>query len=255
MCNRSAATTPKIERRLLRHLAFEALLGMILRGEIEPGTRLNDEDLIAELGISRTPIREALTKLSLHGLVDVDPNRRTTVTPLCKRDVLDDLQVLSALYPIAVSEVIRNVRATDLITREAALPESIKQDTHWLEMAAYSADFVYEHTQNASLAECIRGKEFRLIRYLHLYPNISNQRWAHVELLELMSFLSTGDIRAIQKIGQILEKIQKDITQEPDQRHGDHERHAGGAAPRLRASLSRGATRLYRKPRKPDSFH
>jgi DNA-binding GntR family transcriptional regulator len=76
--------------------ATELIRGAIVEGRLAPGERLKEEELARELGISRTPIREALLVLSAEGLVDAAPNRGATVRAHTAQD-LDDLYQLRAL--------------------------------------------------------------------------------------------------------------------------------------------------------------
>ena len=74
-----------MSRSLLRDQAYEALRDAIEEGVLEPGERLNEADLVGWLGISRTPIREALTRLERGGLIETTPGRLTRVSPLTRR--------------------------------------------------------------------------------------------------------------------------------------------------------------------------
>src|SRR5437867_8366947 len=76
--------------------ATEVIRQAILDGRLEPGRRLKEEELARELGISRTPVREALLVLQAEGLVDAAPNRGAVVRAHDAVD-LDDLYQLRAL--------------------------------------------------------------------------------------------------------------------------------------------------------------
>jgi DNA-binding GntR family transcriptional regulator len=67
-------------------------------GTLEPGERLNDDDLIAWLGVSRTPIREALAELARAGLIEMAPNRYTRVAAPTKDELLDAYRTLGVIY-------------------------------------------------------------------------------------------------------------------------------------------------------------
>jgi DNA-binding GntR family transcriptional regulator len=76
--------------------ATELIRSAILEGRLEPGQRLKEEELARELGISRTPVREALLVLQTEGLIDSAPNRGASVRSY-ELDDLDDLYLLRAL--------------------------------------------------------------------------------------------------------------------------------------------------------------
>lgn len=75
---------------------YEALRAGILEGEYALGSRLGEVELAGSLGVSRTPVREALRRLDSEGLVDVLPNRGARVASWCEQD-LDDIYELRAL--------------------------------------------------------------------------------------------------------------------------------------------------------------
>lgn len=66
-------------RRLLRDIVFDKMIAAIMDGTLEPGERLNDDELVKWLGVSRTPIREAIARLHAWGLVELEANRYTRV--------------------------------------------------------------------------------------------------------------------------------------------------------------------------------
>jgi DNA-binding GntR family transcriptional regulator len=66
-------------RRLLRDVVYDKVFLAILDGTLELGERLNDDELVRWLGVSRTPVREAIAKLAEQGLVDIEANRYTRV--------------------------------------------------------------------------------------------------------------------------------------------------------------------------------
>lgn len=74
----------------------------IVSGELAPGTVIRDAELAARVGLSRTPVREALARLADDGLVDTKPHSWTRVTPLSIREVRDALVVVRAMHELAV---------------------------------------------------------------------------------------------------------------------------------------------------------
>src|SRR5215470_1819116 len=90
-------------RVLLRDEAYGRLRDAILDGTLEAGEQLRDAELSSWLGISRTPIREALARLEECGLVQSEPNRYTRVAPLDRRDAQDAFQVVAALHALAAT--------------------------------------------------------------------------------------------------------------------------------------------------------
>ncbi|HEY0835913.1 MAG TPA: GntR family transcriptional regulator [Azospirillum sp.] len=91
--------------RIVRASLHEEVVGrlreMIVEGELPPGERLNERELCALFGISRTPLREALKVLASEGLVVLLPNRGARVTRLTRRDIEDMFQVMGALEALS----------------------------------------------------------------------------------------------------------------------------------------------------------
>jgi len=88
-------------RRLLRDIVFEKMLAAIVDGTLEPGERLNDDELVKWLGVSRTPVREAIAQLHTYGLVEIEANRFTRVA--ARDDVVyaEAAQFLAGLHTLA----------------------------------------------------------------------------------------------------------------------------------------------------------
>src|SRR3954470_11735959 len=74
-----------LERDLLRDRAYGALQDAIVDGTLAPGERLRDQELCEWLGLSRTPVRDALSRLEQDGLVGTEPQRVPRVAPLDRR--------------------------------------------------------------------------------------------------------------------------------------------------------------------------
>jgi DNA-binding GntR family transcriptional regulator len=91
-----------MERSLMRDQAYRVLRDAIVSGELAPGSVIRDVELAERVGLSRTPVREALARLADDGLVESKPHSWTRVTPLVDRDVLDALIVVRAMHELAV---------------------------------------------------------------------------------------------------------------------------------------------------------
>lgn len=92
------STQPAAERKLLRDTVQDKIRDAIMDGTLEPGERLNDDELISWLGVSRTPIREALAELARARLIEMAPNRYTRVAAPTKDELLDAYRTLGVIY-------------------------------------------------------------------------------------------------------------------------------------------------------------
>src|SRR5579862_5739945 len=109
-----------LETTSLRERVYEALRQALICGELAPGARLRDAELAARLGVSRTPIREALQRLEDEGLVETSPRASTRVTPLDARAVREAFPVVATLHALATRHAVPRVTAADLAAMRAA---------------------------------------------------------------------------------------------------------------------------------------
>lgn len=120
-----------VARSLLRDDAYKALRKAIVDGTLAPGERLRDDELSRWLGVSRTPIREALARLEQAGLVQTQPGRHTIVSPVDVREARAAQSVAAAMHELAVREAITNISAGDLAAmRHANVRFAAALDAH-----------------------------------------------------------------------------------------------------------------------------
>ena len=104
----------------LRDVVFKTLRQAILKGELEPGERLMEMQLAEQLGVSRTPIREAIRKLELEGLVLMIPRRGAEVAKISEKNLRDVLEVRRSLEELAIDLACQRIQEEELETlREA----------------------------------------------------------------------------------------------------------------------------------------
>lgn len=96
------AESGKHKRSLLREQAYVSLRDAIINGTFLPGEKLRDAELEEWLGVSRTPIREAIGRLEAAGLVHTTPGRSTVVSTIERKTVLDAQAVAAVMHALAV---------------------------------------------------------------------------------------------------------------------------------------------------------
>jgi len=107
-------------RSLLRDDVYVRLRDLIVDGTLEPGEQLRDIELAEWLGVSRTPVREALLRLQQAGLVAAKPGRATYVTTVDDRATRHAQSVVAAMHRLAVEEAVGQLTADDLRRMRAA---------------------------------------------------------------------------------------------------------------------------------------
>ena len=107
-------------RELLRHNVHARLRDAIVDGTFLPGEQLRDQELAAWLGVSRTPVREALLRLGEAGLVHTAPGRSTTVAPIDHAAIRQAQSVVAAMHRLAVAEAVPFLTDEDLAAMRVA---------------------------------------------------------------------------------------------------------------------------------------
>ena len=104
----------RLKRRPLHEEVVDQLRDRIVQGDLTPGARLNERVLCEQLGISRTPLREAIKVLATEGLVELLPNRGAIVTALKAETMADTLAVMGSLESLAGELACANASEGDL---------------------------------------------------------------------------------------------------------------------------------------------
>jgi len=115
------SSMPQAERPpSLRDYAYRELRDAIVSGRLAPGDRLRDAELEAWLGVSRTPIREAIARLEAAGLVQTRRAKLTEVSPLDARTALAAQRIAASLHELAVREAVPQLTADDIASMREA---------------------------------------------------------------------------------------------------------------------------------------
>lgn len=115
---------PKVERQRLHDLVVEHLQNLIVEGALEPGSKFNERELCERLGISRTPLREAMKVLGSEGLIEIVPNRGAFVTKMAETEIRETFEVMSGLEALSgelAAERISPTEIADIKTLHAAM--------------------------------------------------------------------------------------------------------------------------------------
>lgn len=162
------------DHRPLRVLVYEELKMRILKGEIAPGQRLMEVETSEELGVSRTPVREAIKKLEKEGLVVVEPRKGTYAAQISDNDLIEILEVREALEALAAQYAVKRMKASQkdkLISvskkynkavEDGMLPLMIKYDTEFHRI-------LVDGSNNRTLINLIEQLQELLLRFRYLY--------------------------------------------------------------------------------------
>ncbi|MBQ7587298.1 MAG: GntR family transcriptional regulator [Lachnospiraceae bacterium] len=183
----------------LRDVVFKTLRQGILRGDLKPGERLMEIPLAAKLGVSRTPIREAIRMLELEGLVTMVPRKGAEVAWISKQDLRDVLEVRKSLDSLAVSLACDRITGEEkeaLQNAEVEFEHSIEKGnaTSIAEADVRFHDVILKAGKNGRLMQMINNLAERMYRYRLEYIKDSRN---HARIIEehrkIIKFIIEGD--------------------------------------------------------------
>ena len=154
----------------LRDVVFNTLRQAILRGELCPGERLLEIHLANKLGVSRTPIREAIRKLELEGLVIMIPRKGAVVAEITEKSLRDVLEVRRALEALAVRLACEKIQIEEIEELKEAAKEFEKalktgDVTVYAEADVRFHDIIYLATDNQRLIQLLYNLREQMYRY------------------------------------------------------------------------------------------
>jgi DNA-binding GntR family transcriptional regulator len=129
-----------LERHLLRDTAYSAIRDAIVDGTLAPDERLHDVELCAWLNLSRTPVREALSRLEDEGLVETIPQRFTRVRPVLASDAHDCFPLLAVLHALATELAVPNLERADIEELRSINKAFVEAMDRREAVATYAAD-------------------------------------------------------------------------------------------------------------------
>ena len=177
----------------LRDVVFNTLRRAILRGELKPGERLMEIQLANKLGVSRTPIREAIRKLELEGLVLMIPRKGAEVTEKNLRDVLEVRCALEELAVQLACDRINQEEIHELHAAAARFEQMFDSDDITSIAQADEAfhDVIFQATDNERLIQLLNNLREQMYRYRieylkkkECYPQLIAEHEAIMQAIE-----------------------------------------------------------------------
>lgn len=189
----------------LRDVVFQTLRQAILRGDLAPGQRLMEIKLSTQLGVSRTPIREAIRMLELEGLVSNIPRKGAMVADITEKDLNDVLEVRLGLEELAILLACERITEdekklleeksrefADMVEAGADLSELARTDVEY-------HDVIYQATKNPRLVQLLNNLREQMYRYRIEYLKDASRRQSLVdEHMLICSCIEKKDVRGAQ---------------------------------------------------------
>jgi DNA-binding GntR family transcriptional regulator len=175
----------------------ERLRERLVAGELKQGVPLRQERLAAEMGVSRLPIRDALSYLAAEGLVEIRPNRGAYVATLTRRQCLEifDLRVLiecDALAHATPRHTPRSLRAIEAVQTELDLEDDTAR---WVEGDRWFHELLYAPSDRPLTLKTIRTLRNTVERFCvsNLHHDVRRVEWG-AEHRVLLARVRTGDV-------------------------------------------------------------
>ncbi|SDB17978.1 GntR family transcriptional regulator [Eubacterium oxidoreducens] len=154
----------------LRDVVFKTLREAIFKGDLKPGERLMEVQLAEQLGVSRTPIREAIRKLELEGMAVTMPRRGAVVAKMTEKDMEDVLQIRRALDELSVTIACEQISMSQMKLLEEAQKNFEEKIEHGDMKEITNADvefhdIIYQSTGNDRLWQIMKGFGEQMYRY------------------------------------------------------------------------------------------
>jgi DNA-binding GntR family transcriptional regulator len=177
MCRRMAGKLSKVnlnDYKPLREVIFNTLREAIIVGELKPGERLMEVQLAEKMGVSRTPVREAIRKLELEGLVEMLPRKGARVADLSIKDIMDVLEVRATLDGLASALSAERITPDEIrelkhhhaqfisYVEKENLQGSIKKDVEF-------HDIIYRSSRNDKLIQISNNLREQVQRFRVIY--------------------------------------------------------------------------------------
>lgn len=177
----------------LRDVVFQTLREAILKGDLKPGERLMELQLAAKLGVSRTPIREAIRMLQQEGLAITIPRRGAEVARMTEKDMEDVLQIRESLEILAVQLACEKITEEQLVELEEKVKgfEGAVKTGHVKQIAHSDIEFhdmIYVAADNPKLVTMLNNLREQIYRYRieylkddRIYPQLVEE---HREIID-----------------------------------------------------------------------
>ncbi len=192
----------------LRDLVFAAIREAILNGRLKPGERLMEVQLAEEMGVSRTPVREAIRKLELEGLVVMVPRKGAYVATLTLKDAAEVFEIRSSLEGLAaalaaeritdeeVTSLDRILEAISTAGEKGDIKTIIKKDMEFHQV-------LFSASRNDRLAQIINNLKEQIDRFrMQSFSNPARLKSVLSEHKNILDSIKQGDAENAERLAK-----------------------------------------------------
>ncbi|GAB1541950.1 GntR family transcriptional regulator [Scytonema sp. NUACC21] len=191
------------QQRSTPNLIADTLREAILRGILQEGQSLRQDEIATQFGVSRIPVREALRQLEAEGLVTFHLNRGAMVSVLSSNEVQEICEIRCALEVTAIQIAIPNLTESDLETAATILDATHKlaDVTHWAKQNWEFHAALYTPANRPRLLKMIQNLHTNLFRYLHQHiGQVNDWERSQKEHYQLLDACRQQDTKAAVRI-------------------------------------------------------
>lgn len=195
-----------IPQKTRAHAVTEVLHAAILDGRLPPGTRLNQDQLAQELGVSRMPVREALKEMEIRGLVVQHPYRGAEVSQLSASDVEEIFEMRIALECLAIRRAVPLLQTDhfELLRETLATMDALVGDPNeWLLLNVKFHGIIYGLLDWRHLQNSIDELRHNVERYIRLYVSLQGFKKPQEEHWSIFEACQAGDIELAEQLTTI----------------------------------------------------
>lgn len=197
----STPNNEKITRTFMKDEAHQKLRSWIISGKLGPGTKLRDKELSEMLGISRTPVREALLMLESDGLIETKANRWTIVTAIDLDKAEENYSIVWTLEALAMKLAFPNFSVSD-IDEMKALNEQFKilvhngEEASALEMDNAFHNKIIQLSKNEELRKLLVSVKLKIQRIeSHYFSQKEFLKTSYDEHCEIIQSIINKDVK------------------------------------------------------------
>ncbi|MFD6211030.1 GntR family transcriptional regulator [Peribacillus sp. NPDC060253] len=222
-------STQKINRTSVREEAYTILMDWIVQGALLPGQQLRDKELAEQLGVSRTPIREALLRLEDEGFVETKPSRSTIVSPIRFDEILNIYSLVWTLEKLAMEQVFeiiqeKHIHELDVINQQLKKAMNEENQSTAVQKDNEFHSIYIKLSTNDELKRILSGLKRKLIRIELFYFNQVSD--VHVSIDEHDQIIKALRQRNLPLVLETIEKNWKESfyriqTHQEDKKNGE----------------------------------
>ncbi len=205
----------------LREMVYEELKIQILTGAIVPGTRMMEVDLAEEMGVSRTPIREAIRKLEKEGLVTIEPRRGAYASRITTEDMVEILEVRQDLEGLAAFFAAERMNASQMkelrdasekynkAVEKGSMEDMIRHDTRFHRI-------IVDSCNNKILVHMVEQLQELVLRFRYIYyDNFRRADNMPEEHKAIMEAIASGDAEKAREAADVhIDRLKQLVIEE-----------------------------------------